>query len=173
MTDATADTATTESEPGAKSRKPVYALWIAVLLAGVAGGFLATRAGFIPLPGTAPLPAGTHGANQAPATGADIAADTTFVAIDPIMVSLGDGKGSDHLRFRAELEVGSADAAEVTAILPRIVDVLNGYLRAIETEDLRNPQALTRLRGQMLRRIAVVAGPDRVRDLLIMEFVLN
>jgi flagellar FliL protein len=33
--------------------------------------------------------------------------------------------------------------------------------------------ALTRLRGQMLRRVQIVVGKDRVRDLLIMDFVLN
>jgi len=32
---------------------------------------------------------------------------------------------------------------------------------------------LLRLRSQMLRRVQVVTGEGRVRDLLIMEFVLN
>jgi len=64
-------------------------------------------------------------------------------------------------------------AAEVEAIRPRIVDVLNGYLRAIDIATLEDPVTLTRLRAQMLRRIQVIAGPGRVKDLLIMEFVLS
>jgi flagellar FliL protein len=51
--------------------------------------------------------------------------------------------------------------------------VLNGYLRAVETSDLENPAALVRLKAQMLRRIQIVTGEGRVRDLLVSEFVLN
>ena len=58
-------------------------------------------------------------------------------------------------------------------LLPRILDVLNGYLRAVETADLENPSALVKLRAQMLRRVQIVTGEGRVRDLLVTEFVLN
>ena len=61
----------------------------------------------------------------------------------------------------------------MTLLRPRILDVLNGYLRAVEVAELEDPSALVRLRAQMLRRIQVVAGEGRVNDLLISEFVLN
>lgn len=51
--------------------------------------------------------------------------------------------------------------------------MLNGYLRAVETSELEQRAALVRMRAQMLRRVQVVTGEGRVRDLLIMEFVLN
>jgi flagellar FliL protein len=54
-----------------------------------------------------------------------------------------------------------------------VIDVLNSYLRALEPGDLEDPSALTRIRSQMLRRVQVVAGLNKVNDLLIMEFVLN
>jgi flagellar FliL protein len=54
-----------------------------------------------------------------------------------------------------------------------VVDVLNGYLRALEPREIEDPAALMRIRAQMLRRVQVVAGGDRVRDLLVMEFVVN
>ena len=57
--------------------------------------------------------------------------------------------------------------------MPRVVDVLNSYLRALEIDDLRGNAALVRLRAQMLRRVQTVIGRDRVNDLLIMEFVMN
>ncbi len=57
--------------------------------------------------------------------------------------------------------------------MPRVIDVLNSYLRALETSDLADSTALVRLRAQMLRRVQIVTGGDRVHDLLIMEFVLN
>ena len=61
----------------------------------------------------------------------------------------------------------------MTLLAPRILDVLNSYLRAIETASIEDPQAMARLRAQMLRRIQIVTGEGRVRDLLITEFVLN
>ena len=96
-----------------------------------------------------------------------------FVPLDPIVVNLPASTGLKYLRFVAQLEVVPQYADEVEMNVPRVVDVLNGYLRAVELSDLSESSALIRLRAQMLRRIQVVTGPDRVRDLLVMEFVLN
>lgn len=98
--------------------------------------------------------------------------DVAFVPIEPLVISIG-GTDVSHLRFRAQLEVRSTYREEVEKLMPRVVDVLNSYLRAVAVEDLSNNSALVRLRAQMLRRVQVVTGGDRVNDLLIMEFVLN
>ena len=58
-------------------------------------------------------------------------------------------------------------------MLPRIVDVMNGYLRAMDKAVLEDPAGLVRMRAQILRRIQIVTGEGRVRDLLVTEFVLN
>jgi len=97
----------------------------------------------------------------------------SFVSIDPLVINLGSGSSNRHLKFRAELEVEPAAESEVKAMLPRVTDILNGYLRAISIAELEEPSALIKLRAQMLRRIQIVTGESRVRDLLIMEFVLN
>ena len=99
--------------------------------------------------------------------------DVVFVPIEPIVVSLTNGGSSNYLRFRAQLEVPREYAKDVEHILPRIVDVLNGYLRALEPGDIEAPDALVRLRAQMLRRVQIVTGKTRIRDLLVMEYVLN
>ncbi len=96
-----------------------------------------------------------------------------FVAVDPLVVNLGPAGAGRHLRFRAHLEVNAEHVADVTLMLPRVTDVLNGYLRAVDMTELSDPMALQRLRAQMLRRVQVVTGEGRVRDLLIMEFVLT
>ncbi|MEM7791980.1 MAG: flagellar basal body-associated FliL family protein, partial [Verrucomicrobiota bacterium] len=77
------------------------------------------------------------------------------------------------LRFRAQLEIREENREDVEKLLPRIIDVLNSYLRAIDVEDIEGTASLVRLRSQMLRRVQVVAGIDRVQDLLVMEFVVN
>ncbi len=99
--------------------------------------------------------------------------DVAYVEVEPLVISLPRTASAKHLRFRANLEVQTKAAAEINKILPRIVDVLNSYLRALEPADLEDPAALARLRSQMLRRVQVVAGPNYVNDLLIMEFVLT
>jgi flagellar FliL protein len=50
---------------------------------------------------------------------------------------------------------------------------MNGYLRAIDPAELDEPATLLRIRAQLLRRIQLVTGDGRVRDLLVTEFVLN
>ncbi len=99
-------------------------------------------------------------------------AQVSFVALDPMVISLGDS-GTRHLRFSAQLEVQPGREGEAEQLKPRVMDVLNGYLRAVDIAQLEDPSALIRLRAQMLRRIQIVTGEGLVRDLLIIEFVMN
>lgn len=156
-----------DSAPKKASKLPLLAGLVLAIFGG-GGGFFAVQMGQI------------GGGEVAETTGKDAAVpgesekiEVSFVAIDPLVISLPGAGGRDHLRFAAQLEVPPAYAAEVEAIKPRVIDVLNGYLRAIDIALLEDPATLTRLRAQMLRRVQVVAGPGRVSDLLIMEFVLS
>jgi flagellar FliL protein len=129
-----------------------------------AGGFFAAYSGLLP-----GMKVGEPDARMSAEEHADIA----FVSIEPMILSLGPAADSNHLRFGAELEVSTLHQPEVALLLPRILDVLNGYLRAVEVSELEDPSALVRLRAQMLRRVQLVTGEGRIRDLLITEFVLN
>lgn len=113
-----------------------------------------------------------HGAKGHGAEGGKAPA-VAFVPLDPLTVAIGSGLERSHLRFTSQLEVPSARAEEVAALQPRIVDALGGYLRALEPEMLLERDASLRMRGQMLRRVRLVVGPDAVHDLLVTEFVLN
>ena len=99
--------------------------------------------------------------------------DLAFVPLPPMVIALGDSSANRLLRFQAQLEVAPDDQDAVSHLEPRIMDVLNTYLRAVPIEDLESRRALVRLRAQMLRRIQIVTGGDHVRDLLITEFVLT
>lgn len=98
--------------------------------------------------------------------------DEKFIALDPLIISIGSDT-SHHLRFSAQLAVPSNHIKEVEALKPRIQDVLNSYLRALDPEDISDPGALIRLRAQIVRRIRLVTGEQAVNDLLISEFVLS
>jgi len=162
-----AETENTEKDPPKKASKLPLILGLALALAGGGGGFYAVYSGMI-LAADGPAPAsGEEMPDRVKAM-----PDVAFVPVDPMVISLGSSTAR-HLRFQAQLEVGAPYEAEVTELMPRVVDVLNSYLRALEPEDIETSSALIRLRAQMLRRVQIVTGGDRVRDLLIMEFVLN
>lgn len=173
MSDAVADSV---EEPAKRGKKSLILL-IVLALVGAGAGFYLVYAGLIPT-GAHESEVSDHGDGHAADQSSDHDApvslkDIAFVKIDPILISLSDSQRVQHLRFRAQLEVVADHEHEVEAVLPRVTDVLNSYLRALELADIRDPLALTRLRAQMLRRVQVVVGKNRVRDLLIMEFVLN
>lgn len=158
---ATADATLTEIP---KPRRKL-GLLIGVLSAVVlgAGGFYATWSGMI-------LGAAEQ---KAEVSGPEPMKGIAFVPLETIVVSLGPGAASTHLRFSAQVEVVENAVADVTLLSPRILDVLNSYLRAIDAAAIEDPSAMAKLRAQMLRRIQIVTGEGRVRDLLITEFVLN
>lgn len=149
--------------PKKKSKKPLLiGLVLAFLLGG--GGFYVTWAGLFFAGGAGHA---ENGAEPNPLP------DISFVPVEPLIVSIGPGAGGRHLRFTAQLEVAGSHSAEVTTLLPRIVDVMNGYLRALDPAEFDDSAALVRMRAQLLRRIQIVTGDGRVRDLLVTEFVLN
>lgn len=174
---------TTEEVPKKASRLP-FILGLILALVGGGGSFYAVYSGMIL--GPAPAEEMHSASDRSDETrhpkdavtvdrkdAAHSAATVAFVPIDPLMISLGPNSRNAHLRFRAQLEVPAEHEDTVRKLMPRVVDVLNGYLRAVETADFENPAILPRLRGQMLRRVQVVVGTEAVHDLLIMEFVLN
>lgn len=177
-----------------KSKKPILiGLLLALIFGG--GGFYAVYSGMILAPSVASGASteavavaseggAAHGGAPAVSGGGEAKGggpminpspmpDIAFVPVEPLVISLGAASDSRHLLFTSQLEVNASHAEEVTLLLPRILDVLNGYLRAVAVSELEDPTALVRLRAQMLRRIQIVSGEGRVRDLLITEFVLN
>lgn len=160
---------TEEDAPKKKSKLPLI-IGVVLALAGGGGGFFAVQSGMILGAGdetemAEKVEEAEHPMDEIP--------DVVFIPLDPLMISLGPQSKYQYLRFAAQLEVDSAYQADVETVLPRVFDVLNGYLRAVDVADLEKPSSLIRLRSQMLRRIQTVVGRDRVNDLLVMEFVLN
>jgi len=165
MTDATANPE--DVEPKKKSSKLPMLLGLVLALAGGGGGFYAAYSGLLP-GGVEDTADGTNSAEVPEAL-----PTITFVPIDPLVVTLASPGVSRHLRFEAQLEIAPGEDETVRSLMPRILDVLNGYLRAVRVEDLERPTALLTIRAHMLRRVQIVVGHGRVHDLLVTEFVLN
>ncbi|WOI56178.1 flagellar basal body-associated FliL family protein [Palleronia sp. LCG004] len=156
------------AEAPKKSGKKGLVIGLALAAIAGGGGFYAVQSGMILGHGD------SHGEEHAESESTfEPLPQVAFLPLDPMTVSLPPGAGSKHLRFRGELEVADGEQAAVEAMKPRVVDVMNSYLRAVEPSELRQPEALLHLRAQLLRRIQLVVGDGRVRDLLVMEFVLS
>lgn len=150
-----------EAAPRRSKRPLIIGLVLALALGGA--GFYATWSGLLP----------GGGAGHATTEEAGPLPDIAFVPVAPLVITLGKAGEERHLRFASQIEVAGPHADEVSHLLPRIVDVLNGYLRAVDAAELSDPAALVRIRAHLLRRIQIVTGEGRVRDLLVTEFVLN
>jgi flagellar FliL protein len=153
------------SQQGAPQKRSKLSLVLGLFLfvALGAGGFFARYSGVILWPAFA-----------AKAVESDLGlSDVAFVPLEQLTLSLGQASDNRHLQFTAQLEVNANRAEEVAALSPRILDVINGYLRAVDTAELTEPDALVRLRAQVLRRIQMVTGQGSVRDLLVTEFVID
>lgn len=149
--------------PKKASKKPLLAGLVLALALGGAG-FYATWSGML---------FGSHDTEATADPAIEALPDIAFVPLDPVVISIGPLAQNKHLRFTGQLEVAGPHAEEVAMLKPRILDILNGYLRAVEVAQFDDPAALVRIRAQVLRRIQIVTGEGRVRDLLITEFVMN
>lgn len=170
--------ATADDAPVQKGKaRPLLAVLIAAGLAG-GGGFFAVYSGTLDVPylgkllgRAAPGQGDSHGG------GADsehaAAPPPAFIALEPLIISLGPDSKSAHLKATLTIEAAAGRAAEIEAVKPRLVDMLNGFLRAVDERDFASPHSMERLRAQMLRRVRLVSPPGAVQDLLIQEFVLN
>ncbi len=161
------------SEDGAKKAKGgMMGLVVGLVLMLLSGGgsFYAVYSGALslPLPEKEPQPA-----RDAPERYDAPLPSTAFLSLDPIIVTVGRGEATRHLQFGAQLEITPGAHDAVAMLTPRAVDVLNTYLRAVDPSDIEDPAAMLRMRAQMLRRIQVVMGEGKVRDLLVAEFIMR
>lgn len=141
---------------------------IGVLLAAIFGGgsFYATYSGLL-------LADDPEASEKKEVIANDAEGGMSYVEMEPILVSLGTGNQRSFLKFRAQLEVRDPYVDEVRESLPKIVDILVSYLRAVRPEDIEDPAALPVIRSHMFHRISLITGLDRVNDLLIMEYIIN
>jgi len=175
MTDA-ADAGETGAAPGKRSRALLIAVPLALLLGGAA--FYGVWSGLVPVPfGEDPAadadPEPAEAVPQRLEPLAEAGPPPGFVALEPMVVSLGPEAGARHLRLAVTVETEPARIAEIETLAPRIADVLNTFLRAVDPAAVERPRSMMWLRAQMLRRVRLVCPPGAVRDLLIQEFVLN
>lgn len=99
--------------------------------------------------------------------------ETVFVKLPPIIIPLGENANAKHLRAIFSIETEPTYEDRIKKLQPRLMDMLNTYLRAIEEKELTNPERFQNLQAQMLRRARLVSGEGAVKNLLVQEFILQ
>lgn len=172
-----------EEGPKKKSKGLLIVLILSVLLGG--GAFYGVYSGMIPSPFGNDSPPGAVAEDAPDAFSGDVPepfaeerpsidpASIAFIALDDMIISLGSTASASHLKVKLSIEVAREEENAVSALKPRILDVLNTFLRAVDERELEKPHAMMRIRAQMLRRVQLVTPEGAVRDVLIQEFVLN
>ena len=100
---------------------------------------------------------------------------SVYYELPEMLINLNStGKKSNFLKITVSLELESADAVhEVEAVLPRVIDSFQVYLRELRIDDLRGSAGLYRLREELLLRVNAAVEPVRVRDVLFKEMLVQ
>ncbi len=98
-----------------------------------------------------------------------------FLEIPNMIVNLsGESGDTRYLRLSVQLELGSqADMQAVEAVMPRVVDQFQTYLRELRVRDLRGSQGIYRLQMELLSRVNAAAYPVEVKDVLFQEILIQ
>jgi flagellar FliL protein len=96
-----------------------------------------------------------------------------FTDVDKLTVNI---QGADatpaYLQLSVSLEMDNdAQKAGMTALMPRVKDQFQAYLRELRLEDLKGSEGVMRVKEELLRRVNVAAAPYKVRDVLIKDMV--
>jgi flagellar protein FliL len=97
-----------------------------------------------------------------------------FFDLPDFLVNLNSsGKKSNFLKLTVSLQIEKPeDQARLQAVLPRIIDNCQIFLRELRVEDLRGSGGLYRLREELLARVNAVA-PVKVDDVLFKEMLVQ
>ena len=97
------------------------------------------------------------------------------VALDSVVVNVAQTEGRRYLKATVHLEVPEEEkiVKEVESRKPQLLDLIVATLTKKSLTDVTAPEALDKLRGEVLERMIQVLGAERVRRVYITEFVVQ
>lgn len=100
--------------------------------------------------------------------------EPTFYDLPEILVNLEqEGRRQHYLKIDISLQLANQrDSGRVAALMPRIVDDVQLYLREFRVEDLKGSDSLLRIRDDLLRQVNDDLRPTTVKDLLFRELLV-
>jgi flagellar FliL protein len=102
-------------------------------------------------------------------------AEAAFLQIPNLVVNLRSDDGQPrYLRLSIQLELSSEDDVNaIEALMPRVVDQFQTYLRELRVKDLRGSAGIYRLQIELLSRVNAAAYPIKVKDVLFQEILIQ
>jgi flagellar FliL protein len=157
--------------PARRGRKKLLLLAVPLLVVAVGAGLW--FGGILP-PLLGMGGAGKHG-QAADAKAVAAAKPPTFLEMPEIVANLNVGpRQPGYIKLQVRLELAKADdEPAVRAVMPRLMDLFETYLREMSPEELRGSQGSYRLREELLNRANVATAPARVRDVLFTEMLIQ
>lgn len=160
------------SSGGLDIKKIILFAVVPLLLLGGAGAY------FMGLFGGAeePVKEGEHQEEKKEeAEKADEGKGGVFLEIPTMIVNLNNAGGPPrYLRLTVQLELKKEeDLAAVNAVMPRVIDQFQTYLRELRVRDLRGSAGIYRLQVELLWRVNQAAAPTEIKDILFQEILIQ
>lgn len=98
-----------------------------------------------------------------------------FMDLPDMLVNLqSTGRKQSFLKIHVALELENpADQPKIDAVMPRIVDSFQVYLRELRTDDLQGAAGMHLLREELLSRVSLAVQPVKVKDVLFREILIQ
>ena len=101
----------------------------------------------------------------------------SFLEMKEMTVNLAPDNANDRtrlLKFKVALEVNDPKLVpQVQALMPRVEDSFQTFLRELRASDLEGSGGLYRLREELLRRVNIAVYPSKVDAVLLKEMIVQ
>jgi flagellar FliL protein len=99
----------------------------------------------------------------------------SYVDVPEMVANLNSGTHRpSYVKVVARMEVPRPDdVAKVKAAMPRLLDIMQTYLREMRPEELRGSAGTYRLREELLARANVAVAPAKVSDVLFTQMIIQ
>lgn len=100
---------------------------------------------------------------------------SAFLPLPPMIVNLNTEDGAPRfLRLTVQLELEDPDEKDqVEAVIPRVIDQFQTYLRELRVSDLRGSAGVYRLQMELLWRVNQAVEPIEIKDVLFQEILIQ
>ena len=163
------DEGDSSSSSGGGSKKLIIIIIVAVLLLLIGGG---AAAYFMGVFDTSPQETEVEPSEDSKKAAEDLA---FFHDLPDITVNLNaKGRKRSVMKLKISLEVGSPDEIpKLQALMPRVIDNFQVYLRELRLDDLKGSAGMYRLREELMMRVNAAISPAKVKAVLFKEMLVQ
>ncbi|MEO7735993.1 MAG: flagellar basal body-associated FliL family protein [Kofleriaceae bacterium] len=95
------------------------------------------------------------------------------IALDPFVVNLDEPGTSRYLKITLELEVMPHGEESITKSKQLVRDTILSHLSGLHVKDTLGAEAKDKIRTDLMAKLVRLLGPDRVRRMFFVDFVVQ